>query len=124
MDIRIAVASSDGVWVDQHFGRAHTFQIYVWDGADFELLETRASRPPYTGRGHDNDRLEQAAESIADCFVVIAVQIGPGAVDSLLVRRIRAFRSDDTVENALWHLSEAPWFKSGADGRDARSGKS
>lgn len=111
MEIRIAVASSDETWIDLHFGRAHQFLIYAWDGVEFTLGETRTLRPGCSGNGHDAARLHQAAETVADCRAVIAVRIGPAAVEILEALGVRPLSSSNTVEEALWEVADASWFK-------------
>ena len=41
MDVKIAVASSDGETVNEHFGRAVSFRIYRLHDAGYKLLEVR-----------------------------------------------------------------------------------
>ena len=41
MRYKIAVATSDGVNVDLHFGSARSFDIYTVDDTDFLKIETR-----------------------------------------------------------------------------------
>lgn len=41
MSYKIAVATSDGVYVDQSFGAASSFQIYEVTGDGYKLVETR-----------------------------------------------------------------------------------
>ena len=41
MSYKIAVATSDGLNVDLHFGSAPSFDIYDVDGIDFLKVETR-----------------------------------------------------------------------------------
>ena len=42
MGYRIAVATSDGLNIDLHFGSAQQFEIYLVEGLDFHKIETRA----------------------------------------------------------------------------------
>jgi len=41
MSIKIAIATSDGLNIDLHFGQASKFEIYELHGDHFEFLETR-----------------------------------------------------------------------------------
>lgn len=109
--IQVAVASSDGIWVDLHFGHAHQFRIYAWNGTTFTLSETRSLHPGCNGRGHDAARLDAAADTVADCRAVLASRIGPGAMEALLLRGLRPLAVFGTVEENLWELADAAWFK-------------
>lgn len=111
MDIRIAVASSDGVTVNEHFGRTQVFMIYSLDGKGHRFLEQRVSLPPCRYHEHTPDRLEDAAALISDCRGVVAAQIGSGAVDALLNRRIFAFTMSGSIDEALNVLTENRRFK-------------
>ncbi len=42
MGYKIAVATSDGLNIDLHFGAAQQFEIYSVEGLDFHKIETRA----------------------------------------------------------------------------------
>ena len=41
MSIKVAIASSDGLNIDLHFGQAKSFLIYELNGKKFELIEKR-----------------------------------------------------------------------------------
>jgi len=110
MAIKIAVASSDGINVDQHFGRARTFRIYQLNDDVFEYLETRDNEAPCSGHSHDDNALDQAASRLSDCRGVIAVQIGAGAIDALIVHRIMAFTLPGTIEEAFASLIKSKRF--------------
>lgn len=56
MSYKIAVATSDGVYVDQSFGAASSFQIYEVTGDGYKLVETREVKA---------DRADSSAAQIA-----------------------------------------------------------
>lgn len=111
MEIRIAVTSSDGMNVDQHFGRARQFRIYRLTESGYEFVEDRAVTPPCSGHQHSDANLEKAAAVIADCQGVVALQIGPGAVDLLLGQRTLPFTMEVSVEEALQTLKKSNSLK-------------
>lgn len=110
MAVNVAVASSDGIWIDQHFGRAPRFEIYRCDADGFERLEIRESTAPCHGNGHDDARLAETVARIADCRAVLVRAVGPGALDLLLAKRIRPVTASGSVEEALWGLIESKRF--------------
>ena len=110
MDIRVAVASSDGRTVNLHFGRANRFRIYQVTDDQCEFLEERVNTPACSGQQHDDDLLERTAELISDCKAVIAAQIGGGAIDVLLYRRIRAFSLTGPIDEAFTTLRASKRF--------------
>jgi predicted Fe-Mo cluster-binding NifX family protein len=110
MDVKIAVASSDGDTVNQHFGRAGAFYIYRLHDTGHELLEVRDNRPACSGGQHSDDALERAAKNISDCRGVVAAQIGPGAIDALITHRILAFTMGGSINDALYSLQKSKRF--------------
>jgi len=111
MDVKIAVASSNGITVDQHFGRARSFRIYRLHEGEHEYLETREIDAPCSGQAHDDNALEQAAKKLSDCRGVVVNQIGPGAIDVLIGHRIMAFTLPGTVEEAFDSLIKTRRFQ-------------
>jgi predicted Fe-Mo cluster-binding NifX family protein len=101
MDVKIAIASSDGQSVNEHFGRARSFQIYRLHDAGHELVETREIGPVCSGHAHDDDALARTAQLLSDCRGVVAAQIGSGAIDALLMNRIMAFTLPGTIDEAI-----------------------
>jgi predicted Fe-Mo cluster-binding NifX family protein len=105
MSIKVAVASSDGIVVNQHFGHTEQFIIYdLKDKADFTFLEVRKINPPCSFGTHNQNALEEAVEKISDCNYVLCYQIGKGAYEVLKERGIYAFAVGDYIEAALIRL--------------------
>jgi len=73
--LRIAVATTDGTAVDEHFGRSSRFDVYDLDPEASALVETR--RLELTG-DHD-DRAPSRLAAVRDCAIVHVTAIGPSA---------------------------------------------
>lgn len=98
--MRVAVASSDGIVVNQHFGRADTFYIYdLKEG--IRLIEKRKGRPFCHGGIHEEQDLQDAVDLLADCEKVFVLQIGRGAEQVLLERNVEPVVSRDFIEEVL-----------------------
>lgn len=83
--MKVAVASSDGIVVNQHFGRADTFYIYeLKSRREAVRLEKRKGMPFCRGGEHEDQDLLDAVHLLADCEKVFVLQIGRGAEDELL----------------------------------------
>jgi predicted Fe-Mo cluster-binding NifX family protein len=108
MDIKIAVASSDGKNIDLHFGRAHQFLVFIVEKDGYRYLETRKNVPACDGHSHDDDHLEAAATLLGDCQGVIVNQIGPGAVDVLIANRILPFAISGNLDEGLRIVISSP----------------
>lgn len=89
--VRVAVASKNGVAVDQHFGHAHAFWVYKWDSGIWHLLERREVDHYCQGKGHDGDDQNSKAQTamskilltINDCDQVLVAMIGAGPIAKL-----------------------------------------
>lgn len=107
---RVAVSSADGKTVHQHFGRTTQFLIFEVAGSGIRFLERRENLPPCgtsteEDGGHDEDRMSQTIDVVADCHAVVAAQIGYGAVQRLAVRNIQAYIIPDFIDSALKRLA-------------------
>ncbi|QXE91396.1 hypothetical protein KP001_02290 [Geomonas subterranea] len=99
--MKVAVATSDGVTINEHFGQAREFRLYrVEDDGSYELLQVRAipNAPLDPARTHT---AETTVEQLADVDVVLVSQIGPHAVASLGARGIRSFTVKGSIDSAL-----------------------
>lgn len=77
---RIAVASSDGIVVNSHFGRAKEFYIYLVDQDEqISFLEKRAVVPVCDRGNHDQERLSENLQKIKDCNYLLVSRIGDEA---------------------------------------------
>jgi predicted Fe-Mo cluster-binding NifX family protein len=110
MDVKIAVASSDGTTVNEHFGRAKAFRIYRLHDEGHDFLELWENTPACGGQQHDDDVLDKAAEGISDCMGIVAAQIGPGVIDALIDHRILGFTMSGSIDEALKTLRVSKRF--------------
>lgn len=97
---RVAVASTDGVVVNEHFGRAKEFLIYeVNEQGEYAFIEKRESAP----RCSDSAGGHQAgsAELLTDVEVVLVAQIGPGAERQLRGQGVIALAVNSSIDKAL-----------------------
>jgi len=111
MSYKIAVATSDGSTIDQHFGKADRFEIFhVLDNGDFRSSEIR-TKPAAVLNGETADlelgtrcgctAEEVDSEIISDCAYVLAAQIGMNALRSLARQGITAFDIGGNPEDAV-----------------------
>lgn len=78
----IAVASSDGIVVNNHFGRAGSFYIYeVNDDESIDFFEKREVTPICDGGNHSEERLKENLLIFQDCRYLLVSRIGSGAAD-------------------------------------------
>ena len=102
--MRIAVASSDGKIVNQHFGKATQFFILDADVGKIEPVEVRGNIPPCGSseyNGHDDNVLSRTIALIADCDAVLCSPIGIGVQEELRSRGIEPVNTWDFIETAV-----------------------
>ena len=104
---RVALATTDNIHVNQHFGRAESFLIVdVDENGRFEEIEQRFVIPVCQGGHHDNDKMKRGVQGVKDCNFVVAAKIGPGAVYELEQQGIAAFDMIGTVGESLKRLDD------------------
>lgn len=80
MEYLVAVSSSDGIVVNQHFGHTAEFQILrVEDNQRYLFIERREVTPPCHTGDHNDSQLAQTAAALSDCKYVLSAKIGQGA---------------------------------------------
>lgn len=101
MSIRIAIATTDGKVVNEHFGRASVFYIIELDGEEYRFNEERPTAPVCGGGSHNDNDMENAACLLSDCQAVLVSKIGSGAKRALEIRGISVFEIGLPVDEAL-----------------------
>lgn len=106
MSFKVAVASSDGKYVNQHFGMTQQFLIFEIDEeGNYKFLELRKNVPACDVGGHTDEAMARSVELISDCKAVLASQIGPGAVNILAAHGIEAYVAPAFIDVALKELA-------------------
>jgi len=125
--MKVAFATTDGINVDEHFGRAGKFSIYdlkadgyrfleirqFAEGLDMEIIETKGM-----GQLHD-DRIMDKADKLADCKIVYLTEIGGPAAAKLVKRGVMPVKVKEPagIEESMNKLldtvkkSPPPWLK-------------
>ncbi len=81
--IKIAVATKDGVSINQHFGHAKQFWIYELDAKHCELLEKREIEHYCLGNHSSKTAMAKILVTIADCAAVFVAKIGDSPAEKL-----------------------------------------
>lgn len=104
MAYRVGVASSDGKFINQHFGRARQFLIFdvtAGDTPTADFIALRENAPPCSYGKHDGNMLEKTVELLADCQLVLVTKVGPGARAALAAKGITALEITLFIDEAL-----------------------
>ncbi|MDS1030214.1 NifB/NifX family molybdenum-iron cluster-binding protein [Bacillota bacterium LX-D] len=114
MSYKIAVASSDGKFINEHFGRSKQFLIFeVAENNEYRFLELRHNTPPCNSGEHGEDQMEKTINLLSDCSIVLVSQIGPGAERKLQAKGMRSYSVPDFIEDALTKLIQSESKKAG-----------
>jgi predicted Fe-Mo cluster-binding NifX family protein len=131
MSVRIAVGSSDGIVINQHFGSSNKFYIFelLQDGK-FNVLDVRESIDSKkdsseicdevkslgchgnnggcaggcSPQEHNNDDLFSKVKLLNDCDMVLINKIGKFAEKLLLKNGISALEAEGNIEEAFSRL--------------------
>jgi Uncharacterized conserved protein len=112
MSLKVAIASSNGKYIDLHFGQAPDFLIFeIKENGDSEFIGVRKNIPPSDDpnllENHDQ-ALAKSVDLISDCDVVLASQIGPSASQALLSCNVQSYSIPGLlIEKALTKLASS-----------------
>ncbi|GHV40136.1 hypothetical protein FACS189490_04900 [Clostridia bacterium] len=98
---RIAIASTDGKTVHQHFGRAKEFHIVELTGEGYIFSETREVTPSCDKFEHGEHSFGDTWERISDCRAVLVGKIGQPAADYLIAKGMRVFETTGVISEIL-----------------------
>lgn len=102
---KIAIASSDGIVVNQHFGRTDTFYIYeIEESGKYRLIETRAVTPVCNGGNHNDNELRENIDKLKDCKYVLVSRIGMGAANMAEQAGLIPMELPGMIEEAIGKL--------------------
>ncbi|GAB6056661.1 NifB/NifX family molybdenum-iron cluster-binding protein [Methanobacterium movens] len=108
MALRVAVASSDGKFVNQHFGKATKFLIFDIEAeGKFDFVEVRETSPSCVSyQQHDEEELFDTVELLNDSKVVLVSQIGPGASQRVIDAHMIPIMYPGFIQEALNEISQ------------------
>ncbi|MDR0562359.1 MAG: dinitrogenase iron-molybdenum cofactor biosynthesis protein [Spirochaetaceae bacterium] len=103
---RVAVASIDGVLINEHFGRSRWFYIFDVqpDGTGIPV-ERRSVTPLCQSGGHTEPGMISCIDALKDCVAVLAAKIGTSARKRLELEGISVFEEPAEIEEAVRKLS-------------------
>lgn len=124
MKYRIAIATTDGIHIDEHFGKAKVFYIYELSEninshavADVRSVKTDEEQEKENGGGCEEschrgacsgknmEFVSYIADCVQDCNILLAKKIGIHAQYFLQRRGIASFEIELGVEDAIQKLN-------------------
>lgn len=99
---RLAVATSDGFTVNEHFGHAKFFRVYDINQSGYDFIEVRDAVTACQHRlGHDTTRFDKIIELLSDCDALLVQKIGEGAAAYLIAKNVRVFEVSGSIDAVL-----------------------
>jgi predicted Fe-Mo cluster-binding NifX family protein len=103
--VRLALASTDGKVIDQHFGRARRFLIVEIDDGAYTVLESREIGN-CRQEGHSECNFDRILELTRDCEGIFVSHIGRAAAVYLIGKGKRVFESSAPVADVMRKVIE------------------
>ena len=99
---KVAVASTDGESVNQHYGRASKFYIYtVDDQVGYDLAEERLVEPVCQDGSHEISKMEESVLHFTDCRYIVVSRLGTAAGAALSAQGITAMELPGSIDDAM-----------------------
>lgn len=77
MGTKVAITSSDGAVIDQHFGHCSDFRIAdIGSAGDWKIAEIRQTEPTCNSFSHDESHVKEVVELLSDCSYLLTYRIG------------------------------------------------
>lgn len=93
----VAVATEEGILINQHLGEARSFQIWEQSGSSYQKLEDRPG--PATGGGIK--RWHQLAKILGDCRAILVSGVGQIPYDILSKSGVQPVEAAGFIEEGL-----------------------
>ena len=104
MSVRIAFASTDGTYIDQHFGSARLFHIFDVSETSANFAEIR--RTQALCNGNCEGGFDHLLSALSDCNAVFVLKIGQGAAAYMIAKGKRVFEAQGPVEEIIERIVE------------------
>ncbi|WP_320819754.1 NifB/NifX family molybdenum-iron cluster-binding protein [Thalassolituus sp.] len=101
--VKVAVATKDGISINEHFGHTKRFWIYQLDQESCKLVEQRDVENYCLGNSSSQSAMAMILETINDCYAVMTAKIGDGPKDKLAKINVQAvsWYAYEAVEESL-----------------------
>ena len=103
--MKLAITSTDGVQVNEHFGMARKFYIYEYANGHVQFLEKRQTDEIYSEgdktHPYEHARFLKALKMINDCKLIITKKIGEIPSGKLLEHGIEPVIFDGNINEVF-----------------------
>ncbi|MBP2651975.1 MAG: Dinitrogenase iron-molybdenum cofactor biosynthesis protein [Firmicutes bacterium] len=95
---KIAIASSDGNYIDMHFAQAYQYYIYEVEDKNYIFLEVRKIE---VGNGHDENEFARILDCLKDCAALVVSRVGIGAAKYIAQSGKKIFEAPYSIKTVL-----------------------
>jgi nitrogen fixation protein NifX len=105
--MRVAVVSSDGKVINQHFGKAHRFLVFDIEDK-IKFIEERKNMPVCgtAEDGHTDESINNTIFLIKDCNIMLCAKIGGRAEEILKKYGIQSIETPYFICDALKEMKQ------------------
>ena len=106
-EMKVAVISTDGKVINQHFGKASRFYIFEVGGGKIQFLEVRECTPlcGSADYGNPEEVLNKTISVISDCKTLLCARIGSRPQEELRRKGIEPIEAPYLIDEALNNIS-------------------
>lgn len=101
MSHRVAIASSDGKYINLHFGQADRFIVVDVGETGYAVAETRQCAPACACAANEKGGFDNIAGLLSDCEAVFVSRIGGAAAQAMFLKGVRVFETPYFIEDVL-----------------------
>ncbi len=98
---RVAVASTDGKYINEHFGRAKAFYIVDLSENGYSYVETREVSPCCKNHDHNESDFDKVINTLSDCDGIFLSRIGAIASAYLISHGLRVFEAPGFIDDVM-----------------------
>lgn len=104
--MKVAVISSDGKVINQHFGRASRFLIFEVNCGEIRFIEAREIMPlcGSADYGNSDEVLSKTISLITDCETLLCARIGRRPKEELRKKGIKPIEAPYFIHEALKNI--------------------
>jgi nitrogen fixation protein NifB len=93
----VAVASWEGLLINQHLGEAAQLIIYQLEDGEYQFLENRPAPTP----GNGKERWLELSRILGDCHTILTSGAGPSPTETLASQGIKLIVTEGLIEESL-----------------------
>lgn len=98
---RFGIATTDGIVVNQHFGRAEKFYVYEVEEGKYKKVECREVPPVCQGGEHDDTQMLKTIKSLSDLDCLIVSRVGIRAQQMLEQNGLSVYEMPGMIEESI-----------------------